>query len=59
MDMSTVVSSAGSIPQITYAEIQEATNNWDQNSILGKGGFGTVYRGTIYIGINFLFISNF
>ncbi|KAI7757328.1 hypothetical protein M8C21_031456, partial [Ambrosia artemisiifolia] len=31
--------------QYTYAEIQSITNNF--NVVIGKGGFGTVYRGHI------------
>lgn len=33
------------MPEIDYQELTEATNNWDQNLVLGKGGFGTVYSG--------------
>ncbi|RZF45921.1 hypothetical protein LSTR_LSTR008298 [Laodelphax striatellus] len=33
-------------PLINYQELEAATNNWDKAKILGKGGFGTVYRGT-------------
>lgn len=33
------------MPEIDYQELTEATNNWDQNLVLGKGGFGTVFRG--------------
>ncbi|XP_074110033.1 serine/threonine-protein kinase pelle [Cotesia typhae] len=35
-----------SLPQIPYEELIRATDNWNQHKILGKGGFGTVYRGT-------------
>ncbi|XP_017786598.1 PREDICTED: serine/threonine-protein kinase pelle-like [Nicrophorus vespilloides] len=44
--ISCVAESAGAIPQISYIELQNSTNNWDSASILGKGGFGTVFKGT-------------
>lgn len=33
------------MPEIDYQELTEATDNWNQNLVLGKGGFGTVFRG--------------
>ena len=33
------------VPEIHYHELVQATNNWHQNNILGKGGFGVVYKG--------------
>lgn len=36
---------ASSILEINYAELAAATNNWSDKFILGKGGFGIVYRG--------------
>lgn len=33
------------MPEIDYQELTEATKNWNQNLVLGKGGFGTVFRG--------------
>uniref|UniRef100_A0A182RNB0 non-specific serine/threonine protein kinase n=1 Tax=Anopheles funestus TaxID=62324 RepID=A0A182RNB0_ANOFN len=33
------------IPKISYEELTVATENWSERNILGKGGFGTVYRG--------------
>lgn len=35
----------GGTPHIPYQELTLATNNWDKLNILGKGGFGTVYKG--------------
>ncbi|KAK9753166.1 Protein tyrosine and serine/threonine kinase [Popillia japonica] len=45
-DISCVAESAGAIPQIQYEELQKSTDNWSQANILGKGGFGIVFKGT-------------
>lgn len=33
------------IPEIPIAQLEEATNKWAEENILGKGGFGIVYKG--------------
>ncbi|KAF9682409.1 hypothetical protein SADUNF_Sadunf05G0106000 [Salix dunnii] len=33
--------------KISFSEIQFATNNFDMKKKIGKGGFGTVFRGTL------------
>jgi interleukin-1 receptor-associated kinase 1 len=44
-DVSSVTENCGSIPQIQYQELVEATQVWSTQNVLGKGGFGTVYKG--------------
>ncbi|XP_055906619.1 serine/threonine-protein kinase pelle [Eupeodes corollae] len=36
---------ASTIPQIDYNELIQATDGWNPDYVLGKGGFGTVFRG--------------
>lgn len=45
-DISSVAESAGAIPQIPYEDLQRSTDNWNQANILGKGGFGIVFKGS-------------
>ncbi|KAG5347579.1 KPEL kinase, partial [Acromyrmex charruanus] len=33
------------LPQASYSELAIATDGWNQHNILGKGGFGIVYKG--------------
>lgn len=44
-DPVTPLNVVGGTPHISYQELTVATNNWDKLNILGKGGFGTVYKG--------------
>uniref|UniRef100_A0A0D9XRD6 non-specific serine/threonine protein kinase n=1 Tax=Leersia perrieri TaxID=77586 RepID=A0A0D9XRD6_9ORYZ len=37
----------GHLKRFMIKEIQEATNNFDRNNILGQGGFGVVYKGRL------------
>jgi hypothetical protein len=39
-------SAMSNIPPIDEQELSIATNHWNTVSILGKSGFGTVYKGT-------------
>uniref|UniRef100_A0A1B6CSP7 non-specific serine/threonine protein kinase n=1 Tax=Clastoptera arizonana TaxID=38151 RepID=A0A1B6CSP7_9HEMI len=34
------------LPLVNYSELEAATNRWDRTCILGRGGFGTVYKGS-------------
>lgn len=34
-------------PNLSFREIAAATNNFSESSILGRGGFGNVYKGTL------------
>lgn len=45
-DPSVMFSSAEACtPLITYNELEQATNYWNKENILGKGGFGVVFKG--------------
>ncbi|KAL8470763.1 hypothetical protein ACS0TY_033363 [Phlomoides rotata] len=51
------------IPVFSYAELEDATNNFDPSKELGDGGFGIVYHGNLWDGrevaIKRLFEHNF
>ncbi|XP_072934943.1 serine/threonine-protein kinase pelle [Epargyreus clarus] len=36
---------ASAIPMLRYEDLKEATNNWSESNLLGKGGFGQVFKG--------------
>ncbi|XP_069672063.1 pelle-like serine/threonine-protein kinase pik-1 [Periplaneta americana] len=44
-EKSSMTENCGTIPQIDYQELLEATQGWAKHNILGKGGFGTVFKG--------------
>jgi hypothetical protein len=37
----------GKVKRFTYAELQDATNNFSEENHLAKGGYGTVYKGRL------------
>ncbi|URE20256.1 STYKc [Musa troglodytarum] len=48
---SSVATYTGSAKTFTLAEIEKATNRFDESKIIGEGGFGRVYQGTLEDGI--------
>lgn len=41
----TLSSAEANTPLITYTVLEQATNYWNKSNILGKGGFGIVFKG--------------
>ena len=42
--------SLGNLRRFQFKELQIATNNFSSKNILGKGGFGNVYKGILHDG---------
>ncbi|GMT24091.1 hypothetical protein PFISCL1PPCAC_15388, partial [Pristionchus fissidentatus] len=44
-DDASMFSGMKNTPSVTYAELMEATDQFDVNNVIGRGGYGVVYRG--------------
>lgn len=49
-EMGELLSVVGRPDVFSYGEIKSATNNFSQDNILGRGGYGLVYKGKLYDG---------
>lgn len=45
LDVKNINELANTLPQIEYEELRLGTNDWHLGNVLGRGGFGTVFKG--------------